>query len=409
MVQAKNSKVIPAPMAPRPQEARKRVAGEDAITSPQAKKANNRKFRKVPWRAISFVLLVVLPTVMVGVYYAFWAADQYAVKVRFAVRSTTPAVGSSFLNSLGIGNGASITDTYMVVEYIHSRNILKEIDEKIRLRPRYMKPSRDFYARLAADTSDERFLDYWKSMVDVGLDHTSNIITVKVFAFSPNDARDIADAIINASERMINDISRRAQQDAVRYAKEEVAKAEAKLRDIRQRFLGFRNKNQQLDPTKQAQVQVGIIGRLEEELVKLKAKLEESRRFLSDNAPSVVFLTNRVNALKKQIALEKEKLGTTPSRKNVGQSLSNVLSEYEALVVEREFAEKLYLTALSGLEQARLLANRQQRYLATFEQPYVPDEALYPKRIRNTVFIFISLALIWGIGVLMLQSIRDRI
>jgi len=358
---------------------------------------------------ISFVLLVVLPTMMVGLYYAFLAADQYAVKVRFAVRSTTPAIGSSFLNSLGIGSGTSITDTYMVVEYIHSRNILKEISEKLGLRQRYLKPSQDLYAKLPDDTSDERFLDYWKSMVDVGLDHTSHIITVKVFAFSPEDARDIADAIVAASERMINDISKRAQQDAVRYAEREVAKAEARLREIRKRFLKFRNRNQQLDPAKQAQVQVGIIGRLEEELVKLKAKLDEARRFLSDNAPSVIFLKNRISAIKKQIALEKKKLGSSSPRKNIAPSLSNVLSEYEELVVEREFAEKLYLTALSGLEQAQLLANRQQRYLATFERPYVPDEALYPKRLRNTAFVFISLMLIWGIGVLMLQSIRDRI
>ena len=79
------------------------------------------------------------------------------------------------------------------------------------------------------------------------------------------------------------------------------------------------------------------------------------------------------------------------------------------MVVEREFAEKLYLSALTSLEQARLLANRQQRYLATFVHPYLPDEALYPKRIRNTFFVFISLTLVWALGMLMLQSVRDRI
>lgn len=85
------------------------------------------------------------------------------------------------------------------------------------------------------------------------------------------------------------------------------------------------------------------------------------------------------------------------------------MSEYEKLLIEREFAEKFYLSALRGLEEARLLANRQQRYLATFESPYVPDEALYPKRIRNTIFVFLALSLFWGLAVLMAQSIRDRL
>ncbi len=373
--------------------------------------SRSKRRRKIPWGPISFMLAVVLPVAAVIAYYIFIAADQYKVQTRFAVRSTTPDISSGLLNSLGIGGGASVGDTYMVVEYIHSRELLAKLDEKLDLRSRFRRAGDDFYAALPSWYSMEDFLTYWRSMVQVHLDHTSNIITVSVFAFTPEDARDISKAILDESEKMINRISEQARRDAVWYAENEVAKAEKRLKEIRQRFLKFRDTTQQLDPTKQAQVQVSIIGKLEEELAKLKAKLAESRTLLSGNAPTVTFLQNRIKAIQQQIAAEKRKLGggRLSSNRARNGNLSATLSEYEALVVEREFAEKLYLSALTSLEQARLLANRQQRYLATFVHPYLPDEALYPKRIRNTFFVFISLTLIWALGMLMLQSIRDRI
>ncbi len=419
MTKEQRNKVVPAPFAKRqppesPERERgaSRSAGEGRGGAPRSAAALRRK----RWK-ISFVLLVLLPTVLVALYYALIAADQYMVETRFAVRSTNPSPGSGLLSTLGLGlGGASASDTYIVLEYIHSREILKRIDDEIGLKRRFRVPERDFYAVLPQDATFEDFVDYWRSMVRVGLDRTSQIITVQAFAFTPQDARDIAGAILRESERMVNEISARARADAVAYAENEVRNAEERLREIRKRFLRFRSTTQQIDPAKQAQVQLALIGKLEEQLAELQARLSEARSYLSENAPTTIYLKNRINAVRKQIREERLKLGDrNRSRKHKANprqldqtTLSTTLSEYEALLVEREFAEKFYLSTLSGLEQARLLANRQQRYLATFVHPYLPDEALYPKSVRNTAFVFLALSLLWGLGMLMLQSVRDR-
>ncbi len=367
--------------------------------------------RKRGW-LVSLLLVVLLPTLLTGLYYFFYAKDQYMVETRFAVRSANPAAGSTVLASLGLGMGDTSTDTYIIMEYIHSREILSRIDRKLDLRARYRKAGNDPLARLAEDASFEDFLDYWRWMVQVHLDRISHIITVNVFAFTPQDARDIAQAILTESERMVNELSVRAREDAVAYAAREVAKAEERLRQVRQKFLQFRNQNRQIDPARHAQVQVALIGKLEEQLSQLRAKLAEARSYLRENAPTVVFLRNRIRALEKQIQEERDKLGSDSTLggivPNSDSSLSQVLSEYEALLVEREFAEKFYLSALSSLEQARVMASRQQRYLATFVLPYLPEEAEYPRELRNTFFVFVSLLLLWALGLLMAQSIRDR-
>ncbi len=412
-------RIIPVPFG----KGKGAAIGKPAVAPPQ-----------VPWRrparnmlvAASYLLLVIVPTLLVALYYLLIAHDQYMVETRFAVRTTSPAQGSSLLEALGIGaSGTSATDTYIVREYIHSREILERIDRELNLRERYARPTKDFHAALPRDASFEDFLEYWRSMVTVDMDRTSHILTIRTFAFTPEDSRDIATAILRESERMINELSERARKDAVAYAENEVRKAEERLRSIRQKLLRFRSSTQQIDPAKQAQVQLALIGKLEEQLAQMRAKLSEARSYLSGNAPTIIFLNNRIKALERQIADEKRKLGRkggagadaekrsvvgtrvageTPS----GAPLSATLSEYEALVVEREFAEKFYLSTLSGLEQARLLANRQQRYLATFVRPYLPDEALYPKALRNTIFLFLALTLTWALGLLMIQSIRDR-
>lgn len=363
---------------------------------------------------LSFVFFVIMPTALVALYYLYIAEDQYVVATRFAVRNSNVVDSSGVLSALGLGiGGGSLGDSYIILEYIHSRQILEKIDSSMNLRQRYERPRRDFYARLPKDIPFEEFVKYWKSMVDVNLDRTSLIMTVKVYAFTAEDARDISLAILSESERMINEINERAREDALAYAKEEVRKAENRLRKVRQRFLEFRNTTLQVDPTKQVQVQLALIGKLEEQVASLQARLIEVKSYLNEKAPSVISLKNRIIALKRQIKKEKSKLGEGNNKSMIvnefkDSKYSKIISEYESLLVEREFAEKYYLSALSALEQARIIANKQQRYLATFVKPYLPDEALYPKRLRNTFFIFIISVLLWALSLLMMQSIRDR-
>ena len=404
-------KVIPAPFAKKPQE----LLMEAAKAAPdRSAKRSGRKKTYVAW---SYFLFVILPTTLVALYYAFIAADQYMVETRFAVRDMNVSLGNSLLSNLGLGGGGIATsDTYIIREYIHSREILTNIEKKYHIKERYMKPKNDLWAALPKDSTFEEFLRYWKYMTQVDLDRISHIITIKVFAFSARDAYEISKAILEESERMINELSERARQDAVAYAEKEVAKAEERIREIRQKMLKFRSTTQQVDPAKQAEVQVALIGKLEEQLAHLKAKLAETRNYLSRNAPTVIFLRNRIKAVMKQIEDEKKKLGNALKNRDskakspdMNTPLSETLSEYEELLVDKEFAEKLYLSALSGLEQARLIANKQQRYLATFVRPYVPDEARFPKRLRNTFFVFLALTLLWALSVVMFQSILDRI
>jgi capsular polysaccharide transport system permease protein len=66
------------------------------------------------------------------------------------------------------------------------------------------------------------------------------------------------------------------------------------------------------------------------------------------------------------------------------------IAEYERLMLEREFAERTFVSALNSLEAARVDAQRQRLYLERISSPNVPDYAAYPYRL---IFILGTLLL----------------
>ena len=92
-----------------------------------------------------------------------------------------------------------------------------------------------------------------------------------------------------------------------------------------------------------------------------------------------------------------------------GDSLTKQLKTYEDLQTEQGFAEKAYLSTLASMERARVDADRQQRYLAVFISPSVPEDALYPERLHWIIIITLGSFIVWGISSLTMAGIRDHI
>ena len=84
------------------------------------------------------------------------------------------------------------------------------------------------------------------------------------------------------------------------------------------------------------------------------------------------------------------------------------MANYEALEIEKNFAQQAYQSALSSLEQARAEADRQHRYLAVFTRPAYPQDAMYPNRAINILLLIAIVFSAWGIGTLIIYSVRDH-
>ncbi len=78
------------------------------------------------------------------------------------------------------------------------------------------------------------------------------------------------------------------------------------------------------------------------------------------------------------------------------------------LMTEQEFAQKQYISALASLEAARIRAGSKSRYLVAFAAPTLPQEALYPHRIRSILLVFGASILIFGIASLVVAAVREH-
>lgn len=356
----------------------------------------------------SFVLAVIVPTLLTALFYMFLATSQYSTVSQFAVRGPAGAPGPADMLGLFATTASSETaDTYIIISYIHSRDLIEELDKRINLREIYDRPEADFYYRFDPTKPIEDFVDYMKTMVTTEFDTFSGVVTLTVRAFRPEDAQLVAENVLAASERLVNDLSRRARDDTLRESRAEVAKSEQRLRLSRAMIASFRGTQSEIDPAAAAAAQQGVITQLEGQATSIEAQLNALRQTMSASAPPVVQMESQLAAVRKQIEVERQKValeraGTT------GTALTERLTRYEELLTEREFAERAYVSSLASLEGARLEADRKQRYLAVFVSPRSAEEALYPQGLRWTAVVFGVCLIAWGIFSIIIAGVRDH-
>ncbi|MDH4380556.1 MAG: hypothetical protein QE509_01550, partial [Gammaproteobacteria bacterium] len=329
-----------------------------------------------------FLVTVFLPTLVAVLYYGFFAADIYISEARFVVRSPQRQTATGFGEFMQrAGFSRSDDDTYSVRDYMLSRDALKRLDEQFSMSSLYGEGRGDFFTRfpwIDFDTSFEALHRYYQKRVQIDIDPSASISTLRVQAFTREDAFRINEMLLEMGEQLINKLNERGRQDLMKFAAEEVATAEAKAKAAARAVREFRNRRSVFDPEKQSSLELGQISKMQEELVSTRAQLAESTRLARDN-PRVRALRDRVSTLEGEIEDAKNKVAGSST------SLSNKTADYERLALEQEFADKQLATALASLEQARNEAQRKQLYLERIVQASTPDVAVEPKRFENVV------------------------
>lgn len=372
--------------------------------------------RPQAWRrrllAISFFIMVVLPVAFGSVYFLVIASDRYAASAGFSVRSMDPAIGGTdLLSSLGgFSSGSSTTtDSYIILEYLKSRELVEKLMQEVEFQEAYGNENIDFLYRLDMSKPIEDILDYWDWMITTSFDNASSIITFEVQAFTPGDAEKVAALIVKYCQELINNLSEQARKDTLRFSEREASLAEARLKLIREELRDFRASSSAVDPAATAEAQLTLTTELEQRLIEHRTQLTTLQTTLSPNAPSIQQLKKQIASITAELKAKKSEIGGQSGSAGDGNfNLSFLLANFEKLKVEQEFAQRAYTVALASLEQARVEALRQQRFLAVFANPTKPQDAIYPKRILDVFLVFFAAFVIWGISVLLAYSVRDH-
>ncbi|MCL6707704.1 hypothetical protein M8R20_11890 [Pseudomonas sp. R2.Fl] len=387
-------------------------------SSKKKKKTGLMKIRH--WVIVAgFVGLVAVPTAVASLYMSIIAADQYHSSTSFSVRSIDSAAMTSDI--LGMfsqtASSSTVSDSYILTDYVLSGKMAAELDAKFGLDNIYAPRGLDFFYGLSSGRPIEEKTEYWNRMIRVSFDHASGIIELTVKAFDPKTAQDVAHFIVDRCEGLINDLSNSAREETMRMATEEVALAERRLAAARIELRKFRDLSQEADPIEGAKLATQLVAAMEQQLAKLNADIATARQQMAEDTPRIRVMKAQIASLEAQIVQERQRLGAgdatvsqqgKTSRPGTDSAVSERLQVYEELETEREFAQQSYIAAMASLEKARIDATSRQRYLATFIQPTLSQQAQYPNRLLAVLLVFLGGLFIWGIGTLSYYNVRDR-
>lgn len=354
----------------------------------------------------SFVCVVLLPTLLVALYMYFRAADQYVSEVAFSVRSEEAGSALDILGGLTQISSSSSSDVDVLFKYLQSQNVVTEIDADLDLFSIWGKAERDPYFGLQERGAIEDLTAYWNRMVNIYYDGSAQILEIHVNAFAPEDARLVAEAVLARSSALVNELSGIAREDATRYAREDLEAAIERLKSSRVAISKFRSENLLLDPSQDAQGQVGLINGLQAQLVESLIEGDLLLETTTEGDPRLDNVRRRIDVIRNRIAEERKNFGNSAGQEEVAYAA--VLAEFESLTVDKEFAEQAYVAALAGYDAALAEAGRQTRYVAAHIRPTTPEKSTAPVRLRVISIFALFAFLSWSVFVLVGYALRDR-
>ena len=357
-----------------------------------------------------FAIFVLLPTAIIAAYLYLIAADEYIARTQFAVRGNVEPMEQAPLNSYAdLIQKHNSQDSYIVRDFIQSRAMSDAAESTLKISKIFSREEADFWSRYNDPQPAEKLARYWRKHVAVHIEQVSGVITLDVRAFTPEDAVAISELVIARSERLVNDMSRRAQADMVENAEKDARMAEERLKRARLAMQSFRNKWGIIDPVKSAETIMTTMMMLKKD--KLKAEndlqvLRDSR--LDEKTRGIQVLVATVAATDAQIKRLQDQLTNEGLSAGASNNLTQALLEFEGLQVEQLISEKINESLHLLLDKARLAASRQQIYLATFVPPVLPTTSLYPNRPYALLITFFCAFVLWSASSLLISGIKDQ-
>ncbi|MFQ2213124.1 sugar transporter [Aeromonas dhakensis] len=348
-------------------------------------------------------LWVVVCFSLATLYYGTLASDRYVSQASLIIKQADQLkMMPDALSMLGLG-GSNHQDVLVIQDYLKSWDMLNTLDKKLQLKQHYQSDSADLFSRLPADASREEFLAFYRDHLTVSLDELSGVLTVSLQAFEPEYAKQVVALMLKESEGFINRLSRQVAVEQLKFVESQVARSHERLLSEREKMLAFQNQHQLISPEATSTAMMGVVSELEAELVRQDAELKRLQIYMNPNAPDVVAVKDRVDALTRQLAQEKQRL--TGSEK---QALNEVNADYQAVQVQTQLAADVYKTGLVSMEQARVEAYRKLKHLLVISQPSLSEEAEYPRRLYNLATIGVLLCLFYGLVVMGLATLREH-
>ena len=350
-------------------------------------------------KILFFSLIFLLPSGVSLYYWLLLSPDRYITESGFVVRTVSETSGGDIFNNItGLTGGSSTSsDTSIVISFLHSRDLVEEVNKQINLLDIFNKTNDLFYK--FGEGSIEDLVKYWRKRVVITYDTTTGLVTYEIQAFTPEDSLIISKIVLKEIKKVINQISQESREAVLKNAQEEVGKAEQRLRDITKSQKQFRTEQRSLNP-------FGSSNNLVEQISIIEGKISNTKREIDTLVKQDI---NPDSNVFKRAMLKLETLNTQIGKlKSQSGINAEKMAEFEHLELDKQFAQELYTTSLITLQQAQTRSDSLQKYLAVFKHPKLAETSTIPNRILNSFVSIFVFFIIWSITSLLFYHIRDK-
>ena len=241
---------------------------------------------------------------------------------------------------------------------------------------------------------EENLYRRFKQHVQTKIDSESGISELKVYAFTPSDAEQLATSLLAGGEQLINRLNTRAHDDALAYANKNVAAAKDRLIEVENNLERFRNSNRIIAPDKEASLSLQSITKMRSALAELRATLRQ-KMTVTPRSPALASLREQIKA--SQLEIDRLNKGIAGNH----SSMAGKLGDFEKLTLDRTLSAKALEASTVMLESAERDARQQQLYIETIVTPGLPDQALYPYRLLSILIAIVgAFTMRWFLGAL---------
>ena len=318
----------------------------------------------------------------------------------------------------GVPSALILQDTQIILNFIHSREMVDKLEERVKLRSLYSTDKADALARFNAEKPVEQLVKYWKRVSDASVKLQGGLVKFSVRAFSPEDAKRVADATLDICEELVNNLNTRINQDAMTLAEAGFQHASDKLSKTLTAQEAARNQSGILETKMSAEAVNLLVRQMRTSLLSQAGAYDTQLKSMNATAPQMVELKARIDVLRGQIAALEGELTTAPNAQASGVALNSpprdettvaaAMATFGALEAEQKADEQIYGNAASALEHARIASEFKMIYLKVFVRPSLPQESEYPARGLDIFLFALASLLAWGVLMALAALVRNN-
>ena len=304
---------------------------------------------------------------------------------------------------LGLGSSSQSQDAGVVETYLSSMDVLKKLDQKFHLRKYYETDFIDPLHRLYGFSSEEYFLELYRSDLEITYDETSGIISIGFAHADPAIAQAIVQFLIIETENQLNLYNHRNAQKQLEFVSSIVENNRLKLDAATKQLEMYQNKHKMLDPSTDAAALTGVLTNLETSLEQKRLEYKQLSNYMNETSFEMVRLANEITEMEKQLGQVRSRLADQH-----GNPLNVRLFDFEKIKNQVEFEKEVYKESLLQLEVAKVDIYKQAKTMVVLTNPVYPDTFTYPRILVLLTGMLVGILLLYGITMQIVAIVEDH-